>query len=70
MINRFRPEGEDREWTPASMVIQLDAELNYLLETKCRTGSKAQTPKKDMVLNFIRNALKENMNHENEEDLA
>lgn len=59
MINRFRPDGEDREWTPASMVIQLDAELNCLLEKKCRTGSKDQTPKKDMVLDFIRKALKD-----------
>lgn len=64
MINRFRPEGEDREWTPASMVIQLDAELNYFLEKRCRTGSKGQTPKKDMVLNFIRIALKQEMDSE------
>ncbi|MHB9331409.1 hypothetical protein ACP3S7_28325 [Phytobacter ursingii] len=70
MINRFRPDGEDREWTPASMVIQLDAELNYFLEKKCRTGSKGQTPKKDMVLNFIRKALKEEMNLETKEDLT
>ncbi|EGH9360845.1 hypothetical protein IFG57_004007 [Salmonella enterica] len=57
MINRYRPEGENREWKTTSMVIQLDAELNYLLETMCRTGSKDQTPKKDMVLKFIRSAL-------------
>jgi len=60
MINRFKPEGEEREWKGVSMVIHLDAELNYLLETKCVQASSCKTPKKDMVLKFIREALTPN----------